>query len=126
MVMANWQRFGDGTWVNVDQVEVVRIDEQAEGGWQLTAAFASGRTHPLGSHADRDLLVDCTDVLLRGEVGEHLRALADPAGESVSDPTLEPELVPAFHRRWRFWRSGPRPSSGLLDGHPPVGPLPAR
>lgn len=75
--MAKWQRFGDGTWVNVDHVEVVRVEEDDDGGWQLTASFASGSTHALGRADGRELLVDCTDVLLRDEVGEHLRALTD-------------------------------------------------
>lgn len=123
--MTTWQRFGDGTWVNVDHLEVVRVDEQDDGTWQLTATFTSGHTHPLGSHTNRDLLVDCTDALLRGEVGEHLEALTDSAEPEPAAPELgapepaAPELqpaVPAGRRSWRFWRSGPRPALTVADG----------
>ena len=101
--MAKWQRFGDGTWVNVDQVEVVRVEEQDDGGWQLVATFSSGSTFPLGSHVDRGLLVDCTDVLLRDEVGEHLRAATHPAGSTT--PTMgDAQPVAVKGRGWRFWR----------------------
>lgn len=121
--MTKWQRFGESTWVNVDHVEVVRVDEQEEGGWQLTAVFASGRTHPLGCHADRDLLVECTDAVLRDQVGEHLLTLVateQPAAAGSADP----EPAPAAPRRWRFWRSG-RALSASADAHPAPEPLPA-
>jgi hypothetical protein len=74
--VTKWERFGDDTWINTDHVEVVRVEEQEDGRWQLTAAFTSGRTYPIGSHEDRDLLADCTDALLRGHVGERLLDLA--------------------------------------------------
>ena len=101
--MTTWQRFGDGTWVNVDHLEVVRVEEQDGGSWQLTATFTSGRTHPLGRHDDRDLLVDCTDALLRGEVGEHLGALAGGA-EASAMPEAPDVHVVATRTGWRFWR----------------------
>lgn len=121
--MTKWQRFGDGTWVNVDHVEIVRVEEQENGGWQLTATFASGTTHPLGSHDDRDLLADCTDALLRGEVGEHLRAslttdpVEDSAAAQVPDGGVTQVPVAAMtgapkRARWRFWRSEDRPAHG--------------
>ena len=116
--MTTWQRFGDGTWVNVDQLEVVRVEEQEGGGWQLTAAFTSGRTHPLGSHDDRDLLIDCTDALLRGEVGRHLGALAG-AGDTPVVPEVPDVQVAATRRRvWRFWRSEVVPSMHAAEAHP--------
>jgi len=115
--MTTWQRFGDGTWVNVDHVEVVRVEEQDSGGWQLTATFTSGRTDPLGSHANRELLIDCTDALLRGEVGEHLHALAVTPDESPVPEAADARPVAARSRSWRFWRSGqPSPL------HPAEGP----
>jgi hypothetical protein len=113
--MTKWQRFGDGTWVNVDHVEVVHVEEQDEGAWQLTATFTSGRTHPLGSHGDRDLLVDCTDALLRGEVGQHLRDLTDTADETVPAQATDPGPVAAKRRTWRFWHSEPE---GLTSVRP--------
>jgi hypothetical protein len=115
--MTKWQRFGDGTWVNVDHVEVVSVEEQDDGSWRLTATFASGRIHPLGSHEDRDLLVDCTDALLRGEVGEHLRALTDTADEAVMAQTLDLQPARAKGRRWRFWRSEHWVPLNAADGH---------
>ena len=133
--MAKWQRFGDGTWVNVDQVEVVRVEEDGDGpGWKLAATFASGATYALGSAEDREMLVDCTDVLLRDEVGDHLRALAEmpdafdaldaPEAPDALDTFETPDVIdlrddspilapapaaaPAFARGrgWRFWRPG--------------------
>lgn len=130
--MTKWQRFGDRTWVNVDHVEVVQVDEQEDGGWQLMAVFASGHTHPLGSHADRDLLVDCTDALLRGEVGEHLRALADTGAEPSTeagmqpapDPAMQPEAAPAKRRRWWVRRSDDQWSPTVIDVRPEAEPIP--
>jgi hypothetical protein len=121
--MTKWQRFGDGTWVNVDHVEVVSVEEQDDGSWRLTATFASGRIHPLGSHEDRDLLVDCTDALLRDEVGQHLRALIDAPDETVMTQTLDPQPAAAKHRSWRFWRSGNRPLLNAADGDPDAAQL---
>lgn len=115
--MTTWQRFGDGTWVNVDHLEVVRVDEQDDGSWQLTATFTSGHTHPLGSHANRELLVDCTDALLRGEVGEHLEALTDSADLELAASGLQPAAA-AEPRGWRFWRSSRRQTLRAADGHP--------
>lgn len=103
--MTTWQRFGDGTWVNVDHVEVVRVEEQEDGGWQLTATFTSGRSDPLGAHDNRELLIDCTDALLRGEVGEHLQALTVTPDEPLVAQAAEPDPVAAKSRGWRFWRS---------------------
>lgn len=112
--MTTWQRFGDGTWVNVDHLEVVRVEEQDGGSWQLTATFTSGRTHPLGSHEDRDLLVDCTDALLRGEVGEHLGALAGAADTDMMAEAPDVRVAAAKSRGWRFWRpEHRRPAQGL-------------
>lgn len=127
--MTKWQRFGDDTWVNVDHVEVVRVEEQEDGSWQLTAAFASGQTHPLGSHPDRDLLLECTDVLLRDEVGAQLRALTDTVEETVVAPVVDPdpEIVPVPAKRMRWWlrRSGSR-ASVSADSHPDtIRPQPA-
>ena len=103
--MTTWQRFGDGTWVNVDHVEVVRVEEQDNGGWQLTATFTSGRSDPLGTHDNRELLIDCTDALLRGEVGEHLQALTVTQDESIVPEAPAAHPVAAKSRSWRFWRS---------------------
>lgn len=134
--MAKWQRFGDGTWVNVDQVEVVRVEEDDEGaGWKLTATFASGAVYALGSAEDRDMLVDCTDVLLRDEVGDHLRALAEmpdmPETPNAIDALDTPDVIdlrdespilapapaaaPAFARGrgWRFWRTANQDTPAL-------------
>lgn len=126
--MTSWQRFGDGTWVNVDHVEVVRVEEQDDGSWQLVAAFASGRVHPLGSHEDRDLLLDATDVVLRGEVGERLRPGADTDDQAAVAvvETADPEPVApvasvapvaARRKRWWFGRSDSRsPGSAQTVG----------
>ena len=104
--MTTWQRFGDGTWVNVDHVEVVRVEEQDNGGWQLTATFTSGRSDPLGAHDNRELLIDCTDALLRGEVGEHLQALTVTRDEPLVVPeAADAHPAAARSRGWRFWRS---------------------
>jgi hypothetical protein len=114
--MTTWQRFGDGTWVNVDHVEVVRVEEQDDGGWQLTATFTSGRSDPLGAHDNRELLIDCTDALLRGEVGEHLQALTVPPDTTLVSQTPEPQPVAAKSRNWRFWRSGESSALQPADG----------
>ena len=128
--MTKWERFGEDTWINVDHVEVVRVEEQEDGTWQLTAAFASGRTYPIGGHTDRELLVDCTDAVLRNQVGERLLDLTDsatvpsePAVEVVlqdgivdgalsgalpvgsADEAASPVRHPQSKRSWRFWRS---------------------
>ena len=120
--MTLWQRFGEDTWVNVDHVEVVRVEEQDDGSWQLTATFASGRVHPLGGHDDRELLVDCTDALLRGQVGDHLGALAateedDVAAQVPSEPAVTAEPAVGNRRWWRFWHPGHRPTLGAPDVH---------
>ena len=117
--MAQWQRFGDGTWVNVDQVEVLQVDEPVRGedGWQLTATFASGRTHPLGTHANRELLIDCTDAFLGGEVGSHLRALAEPSDDTSVVSSLDPEPA-VTRRRWIFWRSDGEATLNAADTRP--------
>ena len=112
--MAKWQRFGDDTWVNVDQVEVLRIEEDEDGRWQLTAAFSSGRAYPVGAHDDRQLLADCTDALIRGEVSDRLRVWAEessdqtaeepvPAAESVDEPA-----EPVKSRWWHIGRFSPK------------------
>lgn len=121
--MTQWQRFGDGTWVNVDHVEVLQVEEPEpdESGWQLTAIFASGRTHPLGRHDDRGLLIDCTDAFLGGEVGSHLRALADTSDETPTSTVARgPEPVTASRRRWLFWRPAGVSASSTPDAHPDV------
>lgn len=116
--MTTWQRFGDGTWVNVDHLEVVRVEEQDGGSWQLTATFTSGRTHPLGSHDDRDLLVDCTDALLRGEVGRHLGALAGGAEPNVTPDAPDVQVAAARRRGWRFWRPENHVPAQGPEAHP--------
>lgn len=141
--MAKWQRFGDGTWVNVDQVEVVRVEEDGGGaGWKLIATFASGATYALGSAADREMLVDCTDVLLRDEAGDHLRALAEmpdtvdaldtpdvfeaPDVIDLRDdsPILAPAAAPARARGrgWRFWRPATHTAPALEHADAPGQP----
>lgn len=91
MAVTKWERFGDDTWINVDHVEVLRVEEQEDGRWQLIAAFTSGRSYPVGSHEDRELLADCTDMLLRGQISDRLRVLTGPdedgAGDAVPEAT---------------------------------------
>ncbi len=100
--MTKWQRFGDSTWVNVDEVEVLRIDEQEDGRWQLTADFASGRSYAVGSHDDRQLLADCTDSLIRGEVSERLRAWANETDADPTNHAMDGQSHPAKAKWWWF------------------------
>lgn len=102
--MTKWQRFGDSTWVNVDQVEILRIEEQQDGRWQLTADFASGRSYPVGSHEDGQLLADCTDALMRGEMSDRLRAWASETDEAPSNDTMHGQTEPVKAKRWRLKR----------------------
>lgn len=123
--MTKWQRFGDDTWVNVDHVEVVGVEELDDGGWQLTATFTSGRAHPLGRHDDRHLLIDCTDVLLRGEVGDHLRALAAGPGDTPTAQAADPRSA-GQRRRWWFARPRQQAPISAMDPNPDsVRPQPA-
>lgn len=148
-VVTKWERFGDDTWINVDHVEVLRVEEQEDGRWQLMAAFASGRSYPIGSHDDREMLAECTDAVLRGRVGERLLDLAagadevapvipepaatQPAAEGVglgavasvpvgSSPVIGANKAP---RKWRFWRSAPAAGATVMEPGAGVGPLPA-
>lgn len=109
--MTKWERFGDDTWINVDHVEVVRVEAQEDGRWQLTAAFSSGRSYPIGSHEDRELLTECTDALLRGQVGERLGELAGAADETAAEPVPVDQGAVAGSRWWsRRTRRGVRVS----------------
>lgn len=133
--MTKWERFGDDTWINIDHVEVMRVEAQEDGRWILSAAFASGRTHLLGGADDRDLLAECTDVVLRGGASDVVRAAAEnepevSAGmtaETVAEPHEEryadPEQ-PAPKRGWRFWRPSNGVTPGLPEGRADAGPLP--
>jgi hypothetical protein len=145
--VTKWERFGDDTWINIDHVEVVRVEEHDDGQWTLSAAFASGRTYPLGVHEDRELLAECTDVVLRGQASDVVRAAAatereqpvhstEPE-ESIAAPEVgdslaamglqDPAPIPAANtelpakRGWRFWR----PSGKQSEVRNEVDPLPA-
>lgn len=117
--MTKWERFGDDTWINVDHVEVVRVEEQEDGRWELTAAFASGRTYPIGSHEDREMLAACTDALLRDQVSERLLDLTDDTAEAdgadKADESLAADVIlpanaaqsaggPVPAERTKWWR----------------------
>lgn len=117
--MTTWERFGDDTWINVDHVEVVKVEQQEDGRWQLIAAFTSGRTYPIGIHDDRELLAECTDAILRGQVGERLRDLTAPdAGDGeTATPGLTPVATPEQPRKRRWWGrvAGLAPSSTVVE-----------
>lgn len=127
LTVTKWERFSDDTWINVDHVEVMRVEEQEDGRWILSAAFSSGRTHPLGSSDDRELLAECTDVVLRGGASDVAKAAAEKEPEvsatMTAEPRVEPER-PVPKRGWRFWRPASQGTPGVPEGRAEAGPLP--
>ena len=50
--MARWTESPDGSLVNLDLAEELRIEENRAGGWRLVARMASGERVELGSYPD--------------------------------------------------------------------------
>jgi hypothetical protein len=51
--MARWVEMPDGSLVNLDQAEELRIEEDGVGGWRLLARMASGERVGLGTYPDQ-------------------------------------------------------------------------
>jgi hypothetical protein len=50
--MARWTETPDGSLVNLDLAEELRIEEGGAGGWRLVARMASGERVELGIYPD--------------------------------------------------------------------------
>jgi hypothetical protein len=50
--MARWVETPDGSLVNLDQAEELRIEESDASGWRLVARMASGERVELGTFPD--------------------------------------------------------------------------